>query len=149
MTGCALHIRVTASQWEGCGIVIEDDVLPVARIVAPGTKRAKLTLMRVFRLMAGKAVLWCAFIALIEVAGLACHLHVDTGQLKHRKIVIEFGGRPSCRRMALRTVRTKAPLVRLIRLMTGETILGSAFEQTVLVAGRARHLGMSSRQLED
>jgi len=52
MAGCTLHIGVTASQWEGRGVVIEDDVLPAARIVAPGTKRTKLTLMGVLRLMA-------------------------------------------------------------------------------------------------
>jgi hypothetical protein len=52
VTGCALDIDMTASQWKGGRIVVEDDVLPAARIVAPGTNRAELTLMGVFRLVA-------------------------------------------------------------------------------------------------
>ena len=90
MASRAGHIGMAASQCEGCRIVIEDDVLPTARVVALRTDCAELTLVGVITYVAGKTILGCAPVDLVHMTGFTRHIRVRAGQLEDRKIMIEF-----------------------------------------------------------
>ena len=127
--------------------MIEGDISPAAGVMAGCTVRAKLSTMGVIRGMAGKAIGWCASIAIcmaclaVDACMLACQR--KTGELS----VIEVHVPPAARVMAFSTIPAKLTRMLVIFLMTGKTIHGCA-AITVRMTAFALDTDMLPCQLE-
>lgn len=110
-------------QGKVAGVVIERGILPVGWIMAGGAIRAILTVMGIVRLVAGKAVHGRACVLAVCMAGLATYFGVLALQFERGQVMIELGGDPTIRSVALAAIRSKAALVRLVVEVTRITIL--------------------------
>ena len=89
VTRFTVQIGVCASQRERRIVMIECGVLPAAGVMASRTDRSKLTAVRVPGRVAGVAILWCACMYIIHVAGLTRDVRVQAIKRKRRVVVIE------------------------------------------------------------
>lgn len=152
MTALTRHVHVRAGQREVAAAVVEGGVLPTGRVVTGGAVRAKLTVMLVILTVAGVAIAGRAFVHIVQVALLTAHIRMFPFEFERRQVVVEFGRRPAIRRMAEGAISAKAPLVRLVSVMAGVTILrrgGKICQRTgIHVTLHARHAAMLPRQFE-
>jgi hypothetical protein len=84
----------------------------------------------------------------VDVAAGAGHVDVRARQLESGAVVIECGGLPTCRRVALRAVAPERAIVRVSLAMAVHTVLRRAFEITVGVAAGAGYVDVRAGQLE-
>ena len=83
----------------------------------------------------------------VDMAFSALDVDVRAGQFKCGQVMIESGICPIGRIVALLTGSPKFPIMLVILLVAGVTVLGSALETTA-VAALARHIHMFSLELE-
>ena len=107
--------------------MIESHIVPVARVMTAGAILAKLAIMRVVLLVAGKTIFGRTTIA-IRMALFTLNIYVLAGQLKIGEGVIKDPIVPIRRIMAGGTIHSKATFVRVIFLVTGKTLCGGSFE---------------------
>jgi len=100
VTGLARHIGVQAIERKRGVVMIERHIRPFRGLVTRTAVRAKLSIVRILRGMAGEAVLRRALIHVIYMTGLACNGRVCAGQRKSRLAVIETHVLPAAGVMA-------------------------------------------------
>lgn len=110
--------------------MIEVCIFPIGRVMTGRTICAVLSFMFIILLVAGEAVHRCTLVHAVLVAGFARDLRMFPFQFEDRQIVIEPGRRPTLCSVTLAAVQSKAPIVRLITLVTGIAILQCHFEVT-------------------
>jgi hypothetical protein len=127
MTGCADDILVLSPQRKTRCAVIEVHVIPTARVMTSGAILAKLPVVRIILLVAGKTIFRRATIA-IRMAFFALDVNMLACQLKVGKGVVKDPVTPICGVMARGAIHPKAAFVWIILLMTGKTIGRCPFE---------------------
>jgi len=110
----AFHVYVLAGQLEDGEIVIECYLLPVIRCMALGAVCAERALVRIVLPVAVNALLRCAFEDVVDVALGTFYIHMLTGQLENRLVVIERNLSPVVRRVTFGAVSAKLTVVSII-----------------------------------
>lgn len=123
MTALTGHARVRAGQREVAEVVIEIRIMPIRGVMTGSTIRTILAVVCVFLLVAGDTVHRRAPELSVHMAGLTSHVCVFAFQLKRRQVVIKLCRSPAIRSMTLAAIQPEPPLVRLVIMMTGVTIL--------------------------
>ncbi len=145
MAAAARHIHVSTDQFKGIDAVVETSREPTAGAVTISTIRTELPAMVIVLLVAGIAGGGGADVAIVRMTTRAGDGNVPTGQLEGEQIVINTGGRPTRRRMAIGTVGTKLSIMCVIALMAGDAIDGCAAVDVIDMASIAGNCGMLTR----
>ena len=123
MAQLTVNARMLAFQWEGGLGMIEDCLFPITGDMTLLAGCTQLSLMRIDLFMTGETILRRAFECSVYMALFTSHGDMRSIQLKYGAVMIESGRLPSFGSMARSTVRAQTPLMRIILLMAGETIL--------------------------
>ena len=127
--------------------MIEVNILPGGRSMAASTILTKLSIVSILRGMTGRTICRRTSIAAVGMTGCATYSAMTARQRETGPTVVEVDILPTSRVVAVSTVPTHLPGVRVA--MTGGTIGGRTFEQQVGVATCTRYLGMPACQMED
>jgi hypothetical protein len=146
MTGCATYSAVAARQRETGPTVVEVDILPTSRVMTISTVPAHLP--GVWVAMTGGTISGRAFEQQVGVATCTRYLGMPACQMEDGRGVVEGRIIPGGRGMTLFTFLTQQTHMRIILLMTGETILRRTFEKIIGMAIPARHTDMRRQQFE-
>jgi len=138
------EVRMFAHQREAGVVVVEGRVAPSARGMTGTAVRAELSVMGIFGCMTGITIRRCTFINTVDVAGGALNVGMFAGKREGRIIVIEVYIAPAACCVAGTAIRTKLPVMFILRSMTGITIGWRALIFSVDMARCALHIGMPS-----
>ena len=139
---------MSAGQLECRQVVIKDGPSPGSGAVTGRTVAAHGTLMDVASRMAANTGGGCTLVYIIDMAGLACHAHVRTRQLKGRQVVIIFRPGPGAGGMAAGAVGTHGTLVHIASRMTANTGGDCALVHVIDMTGLAGHAHVRTGQLK-
>lgn len=148
MTRQTVHARVISDQREGCGVMVEFSSRPCGGLMACCAIPPELTFMDILRRVTGETIFGRVLVDAIDMACLARSIDVRARQHETGGIVIELGGQPRVRHMTRPTSRAQLTHVRIVLLMTGETIHWRAIEDSVHMASLTSHLNMRTGQFE-
>lgn len=150
MAGGAIDLIVRAEQLEaGFFEVIVFRRFPFLGGMAFGAGIAACAAMLIVGRVAADAALGRLFIGTPDVTGVASQAAVRAGQPKWRFVVIEFGGSPAERSMALGTGLGELPVMHIIGLVTADARRrGLAKCFALCMTGRAIERRVRARQLE-
>lgn len=148
VAGLAGDIRMGTCQRETRIAMVEGRVLPLARIMAGGTHRPKLTVMGVIFGMAGDTLPRRTFEHAITVTGLALNLSMPAVQRETCLAVIEIHILPGSRLVTASAFRAKLSSMRVLRGVTCITIRGSTFIPSIDVTIRTRDAAVPANQWE-
>lgn len=146
MARCATYSAVAARQRETGPTVVEVDILPTSRVMTIGTVPAHLP--GVWIAMTGGTIGGRAFEQQVGVATCTRYLGMPACQMEDGRGVVEGRIIPGGRGMTLFTFLPQQTHMRIILLMTGETILRRTFEKIIGMAIPARHTDMRRQQFE-
>jgi hypothetical protein len=113
--------------------MIKGDIIPAVRYVACRANLPKLAIMVIILRMAGITFLGRSLKDTILMAGITNQIRMLADEGKCSAIVIECHIQPFSGFMACSTIPAELSLVDILRCVTGETIFGSVFENTVYV----------------
>lgn len=119
----ASHQRVRPRQREGAEVVVEVNMIPTRWVVANRAILPILSIVRIILPVTGVTIHRSPFELPVCVAGFAGNLYVPALESECRQVVIELCRRPALRRMTLAAIEPKAPLVRLIVMVTRVAVL--------------------------
>lgn len=123
VTTRARYLGMPACQMEdGCGVV-EGRIVPGGRGMALFTFLTQQTHMRIILLMTGETVLRSTFEKVISMAVPARHTAMRRQQFEIGAVMIEVDDTPIFRGMAGGAIGAQLSLMRIVRRMTGGTIL--------------------------
>ena len=131
------HRTMGAGEFEDRIVVIEVGRFPSAGRMALFAGGSELPSVRILVGVACKAGLRGALEHTVDMTGGAFHGNMCAGWSKSCEVVVEGGRFPGTGGVALRAVRPELAHMRIGLLVTGKTVLGSAFEDPVDVAGLA------------
>jgi putative component of membrane protein insertase Oxa1/YidC/SpoIIIJ protein YidD len=149
VTPSASHIDVGADQLESGPVVIERGWLPADRRMALRAIRAELAVVRIIFAMTVHAHLWSTLEELIRMAPGAGRVRMLTNELEDGLVMVEGGRLPTCRRVALNTLRAKRALMGIVLTVTVHTCLRGALEELVSMASGAGLACVLAGELED
>jgi hypothetical protein len=138
MTRTTADACMRAREGEASRAVIKAGSLPAASVVALRAGLTKLPVMFIVGPVTGNAVLGSSRVLASGVTLHAANLPMPPCERVTGRVVIKAGPLPAIRRMALPAGLTKLPAVFVVRLVTGNAVLGGS---TVLVSGVALHAG--------
>jgi hypothetical protein len=114
----ASYVDVRAGQLESGSIMIERGWLPANRCMALRAICAELAVVRIIFAMTVHAHLWSTLEELIRMAPGAGRVRVLTNELEDRLVMVEGRRLPTCRRVALNTLRAKRTLMGIVLAVT-------------------------------
>mgnify|MGYP005841124861 CR=1 FL=1 len=145
----ATGVNPALAMIEGEGVrLVEESRRPACRIVTGGTRFAKQTRVVLRLKVAGGAFLRCALKNVASVAIRTGDIHVRPCEGESRQRVVKGGILPPFGGMALGAILTELPLVCVVCLVAGVTLLGCALEYAVHMAGFTCQDAMRSCQRE-
>jgi len=144
VTGVAGNLLVAADQRPmSIAGMIEVRRLPLLVSMAVAAVLAETPGVRVLRAVAAKTILWHLVLEIPRaMAVVAGDLLVHAFQRETGLLVIELGGLPPLRRVALAALGAPLPVVHVIRLMAGAAFLRRVAIAIAEVAGGALDLGV-------
>lgn len=122
---------VCAGQRESGGIVIERGWLPAVCGMTAFAVGAQLSIMRIIPRMAGMAIGWRPLERFGGVTFFARDYRMPSQQSEADRIVVECGGLPACRGMALGTGCTQLAGMDIVLCMARVAFRGRTFEQFI------------------
>ena len=122
MACLAGNAQMSANQREFGFVVVERIIVPARGLVTQIAFLTESTLVLVILLVAGKTFRRRSLWIIGRVTILAGDINVLAFQFERGQVVVERGGSPRVQRVTLGTVRAEAALMRIILLVTGETI---------------------------
>ena len=142
MTGCALHSSMRTCQFEGRQIVVKTGPGPGLGGMTGSTILAKLTIVMVIFLMAGKTIGGSTFKYVAGVTGSAQYVRMRTCQLEGGQVVVKRGPGPGLGGMTGRAILAKLAIMMVIFLVTTKTIGRDTSKNVIDVTGLTGNAGV-------
>ena len=143
VAGITRQAIMSPGQREACIVMVEGCTAPTIGGMTSATIRTELSAVRISGSMTGVTVLRRTFIA-ICMARTALHIAMSTGQREACIRMIESRPTPAVDGVTSTTIFPKLPIVCITIGMTGITIAGRTYENTVRVAGSTGNILMLS-----
>ena len=148
MASLAGHICMRASQFESRQIMIKTGGAPCGSSVAGFAILSQASIMMVIFGMTAKTSRGSAFEHVVDMASLAGHICMCTGQFESRQIMVKAGRFPGLGDMTGFTILSQASFMRVIFGMATKTSRGSALINIIYMAGFTLNIGMFTSQFE-